>query len=330
MKYYIGVDGGGTKTKFTLAREDGMVIAACTTGTCHYLQCGYDGAAEVIRQGIDAVLKRGGDSERTAIQLQDVAQVFIGCAGYGDVEEDTQRLDDVLACAMSVPFTAGNDCENAHAGALAGKAGINLIAGTGSMGYGVNEKGETARCGGWHHALGSDEGGGYWMGWRLLKEFMRQSDGRDGKTPLYDAVRETLSLTSDDELITRVVEEWGMDRTKIASLAPLVNTLLMQEDPFAKSIVQDAAAELSDLAGALRRRLGFAGTTPVSGTGSIFKIGAPLLDPLAEKLAESDMVYTPPVYEPDLGAVLLAMKNNGLTALPVFQSVCKSGADSIS
>ena len=314
MKYYIGVDGGGTKTKFTLAREDGAIIGTYTAGTCHYLQCGYDGAAGIIREGIDAVLEKGSDTENRKLQLRDAAQVFIGCAGYGDVQEDTRRLDEVLAKAIPVPFTIGNDCENAHAGALAGKAGINLIAGTGSRGYGVIERGETARCGGWHHALGSDEGGGYWMGWRLLREFMRQSDGRDAKTALYDRIRESLSLRTDDQLIGLVVEQWGMDRTKIASLAPLVQELLAAGDPHAETIVLDAAQELFDIARALRDRLGFGGRVPVSGTGSIFKIGAPLLDPLAEKLAADGMVYTPPAYEPDLGAVLLAMKQDGLTS----------------
>ncbi|MBQ2063993.1 MAG: ATPase [Firmicutes bacterium] len=314
MRYYIGVDGGGTKTKFTLAREDGTVIGMHTAGTCHYLQCGYDSAAKVIREGIDAVLEKGSVTGSRTLQLRDVARVFIGCAGYGDVQEDTQRLDDVLVKAIPIPFTAGNDCENAHAGALAGKAGINLIAGTGSMGYGVNECGETARCGGWHHALGSDEGGGYWMGWRLLREFMRQSDGRDARTALYDRIRKSLSLRTDDQLIGLVVEQWGMDRTRIASLAPLVQELLAEGDPHAEKIVLDAAQELFDIARALRDRLGFAGQVPVSGTGSIFKIGVPLLDPLAEKLAEGGMVYTPPVYEPDLGAVLLAMRQDGLTS----------------
>ena len=314
MRYYIGVDGGGTKTKFTLAREDGSVIGMHTAGTCHYLQCGYDSAAKVIREGIDAVLEKGSVTGSRTLQLRDVARVFIGCAGYGDVQEDTQRLDDVLVKAIPIPFTAGNDCENAHAGALAGKAGINLIAGTGSMGYGVNECGETARCGGWHHALGSDEGGGYWMGWRLLREFMRQSDGRDARTALYDRIRKSLSLRTDDQLIGLVVEQWGMDRTRIASLAPLVQELLAEGDPHAEKIVLDAAQELFDIARALRDRLGFAGQVPVSGTGSIFKIGVPLLDPLAEKLAEGGMVYTPPVYEPDLGAVLLAMRQDGLTS----------------
>ena len=176
-RYYIGVDGGGTKTKFLLCGEDGSVLGTHVTGTSHYLQCGYEGAAGVILDGLHEVVKKangnaGADAD-CPIALTDISRVFIGCAGYGDVQADTARLDQVLKTVMPVPFDAGNDCENAHAGALAGKPGINLIAGTGSMGYGVNARGESARCGGWHHALGSDEGGGYWIGWRLIKEFMR-------------------------------------------------------------------------------------------------------------------------------------------------------------
>ena len=315
-RYYIGVDGGGTKTKFLLCGEDGSVLGTHVTGTSHYLQCGYEGAAGVILDGLHEVVKKangnaGADAD-CPIALTDISRVFIGCAGYGDVQADTARLDQVLKTVMPVPFDAGNDCENAHAGALAGKPGINLIAGTGSMGYGVNARGESARCGGWHHALGSDEGGGYWIGWRLIKEFMRQSDGRDAKTALYEQVKEALGIVRDDQLISLVVETWGLDRPKIASLAPVCSALLEENDPYADIIVRDAAKELSDIAAALKVRLRFEGEVTVSGTGSIFRIGEPLLGPLTERLRESGMIYAPPVYEPDYGAALLAMKKDGI------------------
>ena len=76
--------------------------------------------------------------------------------------------------------------------------------------------------------------------------------------------------------------------------------------------MRDAAKELSDIAAALKVRLRFEGEVTVSGTGSIFRIGEPLLGPLTERLRESGMIYAPPVYEPDYGAALLAMKKDGI------------------
>ena len=311
MRYYIGIDGGGTKTKFTLAGEDGHVIRSCTGPTCHYLQCGADGLTDVLRKGID-----------TLSEGYEISRMFIGCAGYGDVTGDTPMLDEAIKTAAGdIPFDAGNDCENALAGALGGETGINIIAGTGSMGCGVNSDGKILRCGGWHHAIGSDEGSAYWIGWRILKEFLRQSDGRDAVTDLYSALKDRLAISSDDQIITRVVEEWDLDRTKIASIAPLCAELYEAGDPFAVQIINDAARELADIAIALYRRLGFGSSADeapvkVSGTGGVFRMGRPLTEPFASILSAEGMEYVPPLYEPDIGSVILAMKADSISCLP--------------
>ncbi len=309
MKQYIGIDGGGTKTKFTMCREDGKILGSFVTSTSHYLQCGLDGMMEVITSGLSSL-----DPDRSS----DTAGIFMGCAGFGDVKSDEPLIRDAALSAVEevygkgkVTFSIGNDCENALAGALGGADGINIIAGTGSMGCGKNGGSDVLRCGGWHHAIGSDEGSGYWIGWRMIKEFQRQSDGRDEKTPLYGALKERLGIRSDDEIISLVVEEWDMDRTKIASLAPLCGELGAKGDPFAKEIFSDAVKELFDIASTLYRRLGFEGRIKVSGTGGIFNMKEFVTNPFAEILDKNNMQYEDPLYEPDIGAVILAMKKDG-------------------
>ena len=306
MRYFIGIDGGGTKTKFTMCREDGTILNSYISSTCHYLQCGLDGMTEVLFSGLRAL-----DPERSI----DIAGIFLGCAGYGDIVQDEPAVKNAAEKAVErfygkerVPFFIGNDCENALAGALGGEYGINVIAGTGSLGCGINENGEVLRCGGWHHSIGSDEGSGYWIGWNMLKEFMRQCDGRDPKTLLYQGVKDALSLKTDDEIISLVVKEWNMDRTKIASLAPLSAELSSKGDPFSKKILEDGAHELFEIAYALKRRLGFEDGVRVSGTGGIFKIEEYVTKPFSALLRKHGMEYVPPMYEPDIGAVILAIK----------------------
>ncbi|MDO4177119.1 MAG: BadF/BadG/BcrA/BcrD ATPase family protein, partial [Bacillota bacterium] len=267
MKYYLGIDGGGTKTKFTLANEKMEVINEYIGPACHYLQCGYDGLSAIMADGVFKVTNgaKAADgakaSDGSAITPADIAYAFAGIAGYGDVINDAPRIRAAVKDGMGeVPFGIGNDCENALAGALGNRPGINIIAGTGSVGCGINDKGDYERCGGWHHVLGGDEGSGYWIGWNLIKEFQRQSDGRDEKTALYNAVRNTLSLRTDDQIVTRVVEEWNLDRTKIASLAPVCQMLYEAGDPHAKAILTAAAEELAEFAIALYNRLGFSET----------------------------------------------------------------------
>ena len=312
-KYYIGIDGGGTKTKFLVGR--GLeVIGEYTAGGCHYMQIGFDGVETLMREGVRSAC------ERASIKTEDVAFVYAGFAGYGDVVSDQPMIDEAIRKAFGdIPYAAGNDSENALEGALAGRPGINIIAGTGSIGSGRNAAGEFMRCGGWHYALGGDEGSAYWLAWNLLKEYSRQSDGRSEKTLLYEAVNRALDLHSDDEMVTRVVNEWHLDRTRIAGLAPVVTQLYHDGDPYAKALLSDCAQELADLAIVLHDRLGFADASDcsadsdklvlVSGTGGVFKIGPAVTDPFARILREHGMKYVEPATTPDMGALMLAVKH---------------------
>lgn len=305
MKYYLGIDGGGTKTKFVAADEGMNIIGEYAGPPCHYMQCGFDGLESIISSGIYAVCGNAG------IKPADIAFAFAGCAGIGDIASDQPKINAALASAFGdIPFASGNDSENALAGALGDVPGINIIAGTGSIGSGRNERGQFMRCGGWHYALGGDEGSGYWIGWSMLKEYSRQSDGRSSRTLLYDSLNRELELSSDDEMVTRVVEDWNLDRTKIASLARLCGQLAKEGDPFALQLLENCAKELSAFAIVLYDKLNFTGTVPVSGTGGVFNIGPALTKPFAEILACHDMQYRKPAHSPDYGAILLAIENS--------------------
>ena len=231
-------------------------------------------------------------------------------------------LDETLAKAFgNMPYSAGNDSENALEGALDGAPGINIIAGTGSIGSGRNAAGQFMRCGGWHYVLGGDEGSAYWLAWNLLKEYSRQADGRSPKTLVYDAVNRALDLHTDDEMVTRVVNEWHLDRTRIAGLAPVVTQLYNDGDPYAKALLTDCARELASMAIALYDQLGFAeavsvpdsaepaSLVPVSGTGGVFRIGPAVTEPFARILREHGMQYVEPAATPDVGALMLAIRH---------------------
>ena len=325
-KYYLGVDGGGTKTKFTLCRSAGdsaqgtdplivdprnSIVTEYTSSCIHYLQVGFDGIEDLLREGISKVCQQAGDDPATGVigfSPNNITRGFFGLAGYADVVSDDPKIEAAVHKAVdgAFPYGIGNDCENALAGALNGKPGINIIAGTGSIGCGRDEHGGFHRCGGWHHVLGGDEGSAYWIAHQLLHHFQRQSDGREEKTALYEAVVDALSLSSDDVLVTRVVEEWDLDRTRIASLSPIVSRLASAGDPRAKEILAGAASELADLAIAIRGRLNFNGDVPVSGTGGVFSIGSDIIEPFDSILRKNGMRFVQPLYEPNLGSVLLA------------------------
>ena len=304
--YYLGVDGGGTKTKFVLCDEHGNVVAEETKPTCHYLQVGFEGVTKILNEGIDSICLKAN------INRQEITSAFIGAPGYGDVQSDAIEIEKAIDSAfMDIKHAVGNDGENALAGALCGKEGINIVAGTGSIGFGYNSNtGITENCGGWYHAIGSDEGSGYWISYQLLHEFTRQSDGRDDKTALYYKLKDYLNFIDDGEVIKIVVEDWKLDRTKFASLSKLIPDLLKENDYYACKIVDDAANELSQIIKALYKNLKFEGIVDVSYTGGVFNLKDSILNPLRKYLPEDKFNLVSPALGPDCGSLLLAFRNN--------------------
>lgn len=315
MNYYLGVDGGGTKTKFIISDEQGMILAISTQPTCHYLQCGFDGITNVMRTGLNECLKK------SEIDEQDIASAFIACAGYGDIEKDNKRIQKAVQKAYpTIPHIIGNDTENALAGSLAGGYGINVIAGTGSIGLGKNEHQEMLRCGGWHHSFGGDEGSAYWIACKLILHFTRQSDGREERTELYDYIRKEYQLKEDSDILDLCVVQWDFDRTKIAAMSRSVYELAKRQDPIAIAIFQEAAKELADIIRTIYRKLNFTSSTiPVSYSGGVFQSKHFILDPLRQELSSlPSLQLCEPILSPDSGSIILAMQQDHLTITPAI------------
>jgi len=308
MKYYLGIDGGGTKTKFILCDENGNIVSTAKQDTCHYLQVDEDLIINRLTSGIDQVCKSA------SVKRNDIAYGFYGCAGYGDIKKDMLLIQSMAAKAFKdIPFAIGNDGYNCLAGATALKDGINIVCGTGSIGNAYNSKtNEMGVCGGWHQSIGSDEGSGYWLSIELLKEFTRQSDGRDPKTDLYYKVYDYLKLNEDGEVISICVNDWKMDRTKIASLAKLVNELADDEDPYAINILNKGAHELFEIIYALYKKMDFNEPILVTYTGGIFNMGDKIIKPLEEELSKVNLKLSKPIFSPEIGSLLLALKNNNI------------------
>ena len=305
MKYFIGIDGGGTKTKFLLGDEEGHIISSLTLGSSHYMQIGFDKLREMLKPGIDELIKN--------IKLSDISHAFLGIAGFGDIEKDSAYIADAVSEAMDlIPFTLANDAENALAGSLAGEAGINIVAGTGSIASAVNGKGQFLRCGGWHHIFGGDEGSAYWLGCRLILEFTRQSDGRKDKSLLYYYLKKVLELDCDSDILIKTIEEMKFERSKIASLARYVYELAVMKEPYALELYQEAAKELALMVLALKKQIDSDRELCVSYSGGVLDNNYFILKPLRMILEKEGLVLQKPVLSPAAGSILLAMKKSAL------------------
>ncbi|PZF53898.1 N-acetylglucosamine kinase [Curtobacterium sp. MCSS17_008] len=301
------MDGGGTKTAFLLTDGDGTTLAESRQPSCYYFDTGIELVGDVIRAGVEAVTAAAG------ITPADITFAHFGIPGHGESSRDTPVLDAVPAGVLGHErYSCGNDMVGGWAGSLAGRDGVNVIAGTGSMAYG--ERGGVAhRVGGWSEVFG-DEGSAYWVAVQGLNAFSRMADGRLRRGPLHAAVRERVGVTEDLDLIGVVVDEWGADRGAVADLAKVVVAAADAGDEAAVDVLHRAAAELTTLVVTAVRALGFAAceTVPVSYSGGLFQAPRFREDFAAALHAEdAHLELVEPRLGPALGSVLVAMRRAG-------------------
>lgn len=308
MKTFLGVDGGGTKTRFLLIDETGKVLAAHLEGPAYYLEIGLGELRGMLARGIEQTLRQG------HVSAEDLSYTFLGLPAYG---EDSKLLPELDAApSQALPhgrYRCGNDMVCGWAGALAGADGINIVSGTGSIAYG-EFAGREARAGGWGE-LFSDEGSSYWLAREALRLFSRMSDGRSPRGPLYEHVRRHFALQSDLDLCGAIYGKDIANRSQFAQLSRLLTAAAADGDEGARRLFACAAQELAELVDAVRRQLQIPADAaiPVSCSGGTFQPGNGLLEALGSELQRRSARYCfiPARLPPDAGAAIQAARLNG-------------------
>lgn len=301
--FFLGVDGGGTKTCFVLVDRGGKVAAAHEGPTSDHLQVGIDGVREVLADGLAALFREAG------IGSSAVAYAFFGLPAHGEDSAAQVLLDGLPEPLLGHRrYRCGNDMICAWAGSLGGEDGINIVAGTGSIGYG-ERKGRSARAGGWGEIFG-DEGSAYWIAAQGLNIFTRMSDGRLPKGPLHASLRRHLGLDADLDLCAKLAN--APPRRAIAAMAELVARAARDGDIEAMRVFDDAARELAAIIEALRQALQFelGERVCVSYSGGVFNAGELILAPLRHHIERYSKTYElkTPMLAPSLGAAIYAAR----------------------
>ena len=308
MNTFLGVDGGGTQTRFVLIDETGRVLASHLEGPAYYLEIGLDELRRMLARGIERTLREA------AVREEDLSHAFLGLPAYGEDSKLLNALDASPSHALPHGrYRCDNDMVCGWAGALAGADGINIVSGTGSIAYG-EYAGRKARAGGWGE-LFSDEGSSYWLAREALRLFSRMSDGRSPRGPLYENVRRHFALDSDLDLCAAVYGQDVAQRSRFAQLSKLVTAAAAAGDPAARGLFASAAQELADLVDAVRIKLRIApeASIPVSSSGGMFQPGNGLREALGSELRRRSPQYrfVEPRFPPDLGAAIQAARLNG-------------------
>ena len=263
MKLFLGVDGGQSSTKALIGDETGRILGSGIGGPCNHA------AASEGRARLERGLSESLASACQAAGIDAHTVCFAAaCFGMSGGPEDKQEI--VASIVKAERLIVTHDAAIALAGATESGQGIIVIAGTGSIAYGRNAEGRTARAGGWGHIFG-DEGGAFDVVRVALRSALRMEEGWGPATELRNALVEaTGAKNANEALHLFYADSWSRDR--VASLASLVDVVAAEGDAVARSVLLHAAEDLATLAGSIRVRLWSEADAPdVAYTGGVFR-----------------------------------------------------------
>ena len=299
-RHVLGVDAGGTKTVAAVADEDGNVLGVGASGPGNADGAGVEAVGRSLREAVGAARQSAGGVTIDA--------GFVGAAGVL-LERDRVRTRAMLEPELEdavASVEVDHDGRGALAGALSGRPGLLLIAGTGSFCFGRDQAGHEAHASGWGSLFG-DEGSAYWVAVEGVRAALAGQDGRGEPTSLGDVLFGRLGVTGGEELLSRTgTGAWS--RSEIAGLAPFVVGEAEAGDAAAAGVVRRGVAELARAARAVSGRLGFGGPVEIAGTGGLFNsryVWDALVAQLAVTLPPATLVR--PELPPVLGSVLVAV-----------------------
>jgi len=261
-KLYLGVDGGQSSTTALMANEAGHVIGHGRGGPCNHVTTA-EGRAKFL-SAIGDCLNQACREAGIEMATVKFSSVCLGLSGGGEDKEACTR-----ELIHSERYKITHDAEIALSGATAGEPGIIMIAGTGSMAFGRNGRGQNARAGGWGYVFG-DEGGAFDLTRRALRAALQFEEGWGERTGLHRLLLESTGAGNANELLHRFYGQ--LDRPYIATLASLVTQAAESQDSVAIAILREAAAKLSWYVTGVYKNLFASGeSVPVAPIGGVFK-----------------------------------------------------------
>jgi N-acetylglucosamine kinase-like BadF-type ATPase len=326
VKLFLGVDGGGSSTTAVIGDEDGRVLgvgragpsnrAGETEGREKFMQALGECVRNALAQSSEALPKATAPEPKAA---PDGICFECACMGLSGGPADKEALAREIVNAKRYAFT--HDALIALSGAAAGEPGVVTIAGTGSIAFGRNAVGRTARVGGWGYIFG-DEGSAFDLVRKAVRAALRFEEGWGPPTALRGTLLEAAGSAggmsgsggagSINELLHRFYTR-EFPRARIAAFAPLVDEVALSGDAVARDILNDAAQSLATIAAAVRGQLfAPAEIVTVSYAGGAFQ-SVVLLERfrLLVELVDGNRV-TAPRFGPAAGALIEAYRLAGI------------------
>ena len=273
-----GIDGGGTHTRLELRDDENRLLSRTEFGPFNLNAIGEAAFRRLLRR----VFAACGD-------MADCARLCVGGAGISNPAVGDILGQELERAGFSGMWKLCGDQEIALRGAMDGP-GIAVIAGTGSICFGKNQAGQTARSGGFGHLI-DDGGSGYALGRDVLSAAVQALDGRCPDTAILERVYHRLGREDPGAIVSFVYDE-TTDKAAIARFSSIALALAEEGNPTAQAILNQGAGELYALAAAVQRRLGLEGR-PIALLGGLLSGENPYRRAVARKLAGLGTVIYP-------------------------------------
>ena len=304
MPYYLGIDGGGTKTTCAVGDESHL-LATATTGPSNIVRVGEVQARESLLRSVRQACAAAG------ITPAQVSHTCVGGSGAARPEL-AAIVRGILAEVLPTPIEVVGDIQTSLEAAFDTGPGVIVIAGTGSVAYGRDRQGGTARAGGWGFAIG-DEGSAHWIGRAAVTALLRAAD-LTGETPENRAY----SLFAK-----ALFKAWGVssleDLARAANSIPppdfaaLFPAVTASSNDLAADVLTNAGTELAQVAAIVIQRLfgkDHTAAVPVAMIGGVFR-HAPLVREIFYnelRVLDPRVEVNPQVVEPVEGALRMARR----------------------
>ncbi len=315
VPYYLGIDGGGTKTTCA-AGDESHLLATAMAGPSNIVRVGELQARESLQQSVLQACAAAG------IVPAQVAHTCVGGSGAArpELAAIVRRL---LAEILATPIDVVGDMQTALEAAFDAGPGVIVIAGTGSIAYGRDPHGTSVRAGGWGFAIG-DEGSAHWIGRAAVSTVLRASDPFSVDLACSDTRGGTLeNPLPNSSLAAALCKAWGV--TSLVDLARAANSIpppdfaalfpavAASQDALATQVLSRAGTELAQVAAVVIHRLfskGQAASVPVAMVGGVFRHAALVRQVFYNELRALDprVEVNPQVVDPVEGALRMARR----------------------
>ncbi len=268
--YFLGIDGGGTKTVFKLTDQSGTVIREIRKGAANPNDIGMENAISLLKSGIDEICQ--------GIPYSGIT-MFAGIAGGGLSGDNAKILRQFFSEFGFFAFDNGSDIENLVA--LSDEdPRILVIMGTGFIVYAINGT-ERKRIAGWGQFF-DDGGSGYTLGKDAITAILCEGDGSGKPTLMTSLLEKRIGETAEAHL----VKFYQGGKRYIAEFADLVFYAAEKGDTVANTVLEKnlafTAHRIDTATAALSKACGHTDPIPVFFSGGISR-KSEIIFPIIEK-----------------------------------------------